>query len=54
MLVENCSQEHTRTDSSTRDVKLNQEESMLEIGLLSTFNAIIQQASAEIYDASAR
>ena len=55
LMIENSSQDHTRTDSgSTSEVKLNAEESLLEIGLLSTFNAIMQQTSQQIYHVSLR
>ena len=30
--------------------RLNPEETMMEVGLLSTFNAIMQQSSLEIYE----
>ena len=30
--------------------RLNPEETMMEVGLLSTFNAIMQQSSVEIYE----
>ena len=32
--------------------RLNPEETMMEVGLLSTFNAIMQQSSDQIYDVS--
>ena len=52
-MIENSSQDHPRTDQGAgSEVKLNQEESMIEIGLLSTFNAIMQQSSESIYHVS--
>ncbi len=50
-LIENSAQEHTRNDSMAMD-RLNPEETMMEVGLLSTFNAIMQQSSDQIYDVS--
>nr|UCK81620.1 proteasome activator complex subunit 4 [Arenicola marina] len=47
-LVENSSHEHTRTDSATSE-RLTNEETMIEVGILSTFNAIMQQSSPKIY-----
>lgn len=48
-LIENSIHQHTRSDSATSD-KMTQEESMLEICLLSTSNAILQQCSTAIYN----
>ena len=50
-LIENSTRVHTRSENLGVD-KLNHEESMLEVGLLSTFNAILQQCSEQIYEAS--
>ena len=52
-LIENSAQEHTRNDSMAMD-RLNPEETMMEVGLLSTFNAIMQQSSVEIYEVERR
>lgn len=47
-LIENSIHQHTRSDSAASD-KMTQEEAMLEICLLSTSNAILQQCSTAIY-----
>ena len=52
-MIENSSHDHPRSDAAVgSEVKLNQEESMLEVGILSTFNAIMHQASDAIYHVS--
>ena len=45
-LIENCAREHM---SSVTQKKLNQEEMIVEAGLLSAFNAVVQQSSEKIY-----
>ncbi len=51
MLIENARCDHMRQDSTAPD-RLTAEETMLEVGMLSTFNAIMQQSSEAIYDVS--
>ena len=48
-LIDNSAQDHIRADS-TRLTSLAPQEQMIEVGLLSTFNGIVQQSSVPIYD----
>ncbi|KAL3873182.1 hypothetical protein ACJMK2_036330 [Sinanodonta woodiana] len=48
MLIDNSAQEHTHGDHG----RLNTEQSMLEIGMASTFNSVLQQCSAPIFESA--
>ena len=41
-------------DRSRAPTRLAPQEQMIEVGLMSTFNSIVQQSSAPIYDVSMR
>ena len=47
-LIESSSSENARVDISNQQ-KMSHEEAMLEVGMLSTFNAIMQQSSKQIF-----
>lgn len=53
MLIENSVQEHGRTDAALgNDDKMSADETIIEMGLASTFIVIVQQCSLPIYKVS--
>ena len=51
-LIENNAESHDMRSDSTRVTRLAPQEQMIEVGLMSTFNSIVQMCSSAIYDVS--
>ena len=49
-LIESSSLQQTREEVSTSDHRNNVEESMRDIGMGSTFNSILNQCSAQVFE----
>ncbi len=54
LVIESSVFEQTRQEVSTSDHQTNKEDSMKDIGMASTFNSILVQASAQVFDAALR
>ena len=53
-IVENSEVQQIRSESSTDDASLSREDSMKDVGMASTFSAILMQCSEELYDVALR
>ena len=53
-VIDSSTLQQTREEVSTSDHRHNMEESMRDIGMGATFNSILRQCSAEVFDVALR